>query len=152
MRRLLTAAAMLAAAVAAASSPAFAERLPVPAVTIYPGDVISEDMLTERDYPEGTAARYPVVAFADAAVGLVARRTLPAGKAIPNNAVAEPDLVTRGSMIRAYYDVGMLTMEAMVLPLQNGALGDQVQARNPDSGKVIVGTVMADGSLRIGTP
>src|SRR5690606_10276953 len=100
----------------------------------------------------GTAARYPVIAFADAAVGLVARRTLPAGKAIPNNAVAEPDLVTRGSMTRAYYDDGMLSMEAMVLPLQNGALGDQVQARNPDSGKVIVGTVMADGSLRIGTP
>lgn len=152
MRLIASAAAALLAALASAGSAAHAEPLPVPSVTIYPGDVITEDMLTERDYPDGTAGRYPVVAFRDAALGMVARRTLPAGKAIPNNAVAEPDLVTRGTLTRAYFDVGMLEMEATVLPLQNGALGAQVQARNPDSGKVIIGTVMADGSLRIGTP
>lgn len=38
------------------------------------------------------------------------------------------------------------------MPLQNGSLGAPVQARNTDTGKVVVGIVQADGSLKIGTP
>jgi flagella basal body P-ring formation protein FlgA len=145
---------ILAAAFAAvavfASEPANADVLPVPAVTIYPGDIVADGMLADRQYPDGTAARYPVVAAREEIVGKVARRTLLPGKAIPNNSVAEPDLVTRGAMTRAIYEDGALAMETVVLPLQNGALGALIQVRNVDSGKVIVGVVEADGTIRIG--
>jgi flagella basal body P-ring formation protein FlgA len=36
------------------------------------------------------------------------------------------------------------------MTLQAGALGAMIQVRNIDSGKVIVGLVQADGSVRVG--
>ena len=152
MKLSLFAAAALAATTAFASVGTRADTLPVPAVTIYPGDVVADDMLADRQYPDGTAGRFPVVAARVEVVGKVARRTLLAGRAIPNNAVADPDLVTRGNAARAVFGNGGLSIETVVMPLQNGALGALVQARNTDTGRVVVGTVQADGSLKIGTP
>ncbi len=152
MNRMFLPAALLAATMALAATAARAESLPVPAVTIYPGDLVGDEMLTDRQYPDGTAGRYPVIAIRAEVVGKVARRTLLAGRAIPSNAVAEPDLVTRGSATRAVFGTGGLSIETVVMPLQNGALGALVQARNTETGRVVVGTVEADGSLRIGTP
>jgi flagella basal body P-ring formation protein FlgA len=151
MKRLVLAAVAVASATLAAPA-AWAELLPVPAVTIYPGDVVADAMLTDREYPAGTAGRYPIAAHHADVVGKVARRTLLAGRAIPNNSVAEPDLVTRGTATRAVFVEGALSIETVVMPLQNGALGALVQARNTDTGKVVVGAVQADGTLRIGTP
>ncbi len=152
MKKSLPGAAIFAAVMALATTVARADTLPVPAVTIYPGDVVGEEMLADRQYPDGTAGRFPVVAARVEVVGKVARRTLLAGRAIPSNAVAEPDLVTRGNAVRAVFGDGGLSIETVVMPLQNGALGALVQARNTDTGREVVGTVQADGSLRIGTP
>lgn len=151
MRLLSLGAALIAAGVALAG-PARADVLPVPAVTIYPGDIVGDEMLSDKEYPAGTAARFPIVVARSEVVGKVARRTLLAGRAIPNNSVAEPDIVTRGTAVRAVFSEGVLSIETVVMPLQNGALGALVQARNTDTGKVVVGIVQADGSLRIGTP
>lgn len=127
-----------------------AETLPVPLMTIYPGDMISASMLADRDFPAGTSIRYPVVAASSILVGKVARRTLLPGKLIPSNAVAEPDLVSRGSLTRAIFRDGGLVMTTLVLPLQNGVLGAYIQVRNVDSGQVIAGRVEADGTIAIG--
>lgn len=151
MKPLLLATALAGATMAFAGM-ARADILPVPTVTIYPGDIVGDEMLADKEYPEGTAKRYPVVATRNDAIGKVARRTLLAGRAIPNNSVAEPDIVTRGTATRAVFTDGALSIEAIVMPLQNGSLGAPVQARNTDTGKVVVGIVQADGSLKIGTP
>ena len=132
--------------VAIAASP---EQLPVPAVTIYPGDIIAADMLTSGRFPAGTAETYPVIAGRSELVGKVARRTLLAGKLIARNTIGEPDLVQKGTIIPIRYEQGPLTITASVLTLQSGALNDMIQVRNIDSGKVVVATVAADGSVRI---
>ena len=36
------------------------------------------------------------------------------------------------------------------MTLQPGAAGDLVKVRNIDSGKILSGTVMADGTVRVG--
>ena len=36
------------------------------------------------------------------------------------------------------------------VPLQPGSAGDLVKVRNLDSGAVFTGTVMADGTIRVG--
>ncbi len=131
---------------AVAASP---EHLPVPAVTIYPGDTISADMLTSGTFPAGTAANYPVIASRQGLVGKVARRTLLAGRLIARNTVGEPDLVQKGKIIPIHYEEGPLIITASVLALQSGALDDMIQVRNIDSGKVVVATVAADGSVRV---
>ncbi|MBZ0230194.1 MAG: flagellar basal body P-ring formation chaperone FlgA [Bauldia sp.] len=126
------------------------EYLPVAAVVIYPGDVIEEKMLAEQKFPSGTAATYPVVAARGELAGKVARRTLLPGKLIARNAVGQPDLVTRGSIVFALFEDGALRMSTTALALQSGSLGAGIQVRNVDSGKVIFGVVQADGTVRIG--
>jgi flagellar basal body P-ring formation protein FlgA len=136
----------LAAGAALAAPP---EMLPVPAVTIYPGDTIAADMLNDGTFPAGTAESYPVIASRNELVGKVARRTLLAGKLIARNTIGEPDLVQKGKIVPILYQQGPLTITTAVLALQSGALNDLIQVRNIDSGKVIVATVVADGSVRV---
>ncbi len=125
------------------------DRLPVPTVTIYPGDTIAADMLGTGTFPAGTADNFPVVASRDDLIGKVARRTLLPGRLIVRNTVGEPDLVQKGKIIPIHFEQGPLMITASVLALQSGALNDTIQVRNIDSGKVIVATVAADGSVRV---
>ena len=125
--------------------------LPVPAVTIYPGDVIAAEMLTERAFYFDPNLPLAVLDSAAPILGKVARRTLVAGKPIPNNSFGEATLVTRGQPTEARYEAGNLTITATVMPLQSGALGSLIQARNLDSGQMIAGMVQADGSLLVGS-
>jgi hypothetical protein len=87
-RNLLTALAML----VGTTNSGMAEQLmlPVPAVTIYPGDVIKENMLRERSFPPNFRARSAVVETPLALIGKTARRTLLPGEAVPSNAVDDP--------------------------------------------------------------
>jgi flagella basal body P-ring formation protein FlgA len=149
-RHLLAAVAFLATlAVAGAANAAPPEYLPVANATIYPGDAISEAMLTDAAFPAGTSANFPVVTTHGEVAGKVARRTLLPGHLILRNAITEPAVVEKGSIVPAIYQDGELTITASVLALQSGALSQAIQVRNVDSGKVIVGAVQADGSVRI---
>ena len=146
----LAAAALVAgAALGVAAAAPVAVILPVPAATIYPGDHISEEMLTEKQFYVQAGRPHSFVEDAAPVIGKVARRTLVAGKPIPNNAFAEPNLLSRGVATEARFVAGGLTISALVVPLQNGALGGVVQARNVDSGQVISGIVQADGTLLV---
>jgi flagella basal body P-ring formation protein FlgA len=150
-RVLFVAALALAASLAAVPvRAAQIEWLPVAAITIYPGDIITETMLTDGKFPEGTGLNRPVAVSSDEVVGKVARRTLLPGRLIPRNTVAIPDLVARGTIVPAIYQDGPLLITASVMTLQAGALGAMIQVRNIESGKVIVGLVQADGSVRVG--
>ena len=131
---------------------ASAESLPVAAMTIYPGQAISADMLAEAAFTDGTSAAYPVAASRDELVGKVARRTLLPGRLIARTAIGDPELISRGTIVRAVLSTGSLQMRTAVLALQGGGLGSVIQVRNVDSGKVITGIVQADGTVRVGTP
>ncbi|MEW5422231.1 flagellar basal body P-ring formation chaperone FlgA [Amorphus sp. 3PC139-8] len=140
----------LAASVVAVRAGQVQGLLPVPAVTIYPGDHIGPEMLTEKAFYYDPDRPLAVVEDGAPLIGKVARRTLVAGKPIPNNSVGEPTLITRGKPVEARFEAGNLSISTTVLPLQSGALGALVQARNIDSGQVITGIVQADGSLLVG--
>ena len=132
------------------ASASASERRPVAAVTIYPNDVIREDMLTETEVPE--AAATSAYAFNRAVlVGKVARRTLLPGQAIPTSWVGEPKLVKIGAMVRLVYEDGGLTIQTYATALQGGAVGDVVSVRNMESGITISGVIQADGSVHLGS-
>ncbi len=146
MQRLL---AFLLVAAALAAPAIAAERRPVPAVTIYPGDVIREDQLADQDFPDAVASG----AFASnrtMLVGKVARRTLLPGRAIPANAVGEPRLITVGARVRVIFEDGGLNITAYGAALQPGVAGDFVSVRNVESGVTVSGTVAPDGSVHVG--
>ncbi|MBX9589512.1 MAG: flagellar basal body P-ring formation protein FlgA [Hyphomonadaceae bacterium] len=125
-------------------------ELPVPRVTIYPGDTISADQLTDRAFIAQTVTRSSVFDDRQALVGKVARRTLLPGQPVPVNAIRDPYLVNQGKSSLVVFENGGLTITTQAIALQNGVAGDVVTLRNPDSGVVIQGTVERDGSVRLG--
>lgn len=149
-RAVLAALLLAGAGGAIAAEPQPYDVLPVPSVTIFPGDVIQDAMLKEQRFLPGTRSLYPIIDARAALVGKVARRTLVPDRLIPTNAVSEPELVTRGSLTTARFNASGLTMTASVVALQSGSLGQVIQVRNVDSGRVISGVVEVDGTVRVG--
>jgi len=152
MKRILYFALVLVVAIGATGRTATAEEriLPVPSVTIYPGDTISESMLKDRSFPENYRYRTAVVESPRVLAGKTARRTLLPGEPIPMNAVDDPKLVTRGVQAQILFEEGGLSIMGIGIPLQSGTMGETVQVKNVDSGRIITGRVQADGRIRIG--
>lgn len=125
-------------------------QLPVPRVTIYPGQVIDKGMLVDRAFrindPAGT-----IVSHADL-VGKVARQTLLPGRPISTAGIREPHAVTQGESTPIIFQSGALTISGTAIALQSGATGDMVSVRNVDSGRIIKGVIGADGAVHVGDP
>jgi flagella basal body P-ring formation protein FlgA len=122
----------------------------IPNRVIYPGETIDLAVLKEVTLKPGKVIP-PAVAFrAPELEGKVAKRTLLPGRYIPATAVREAWLVEQGASVQVTFVSGALTISATAVSLQPGAAGDFVRVRNIDSGKVFSGTVMADGSIRVG--
>jgi flagella basal body P-ring formation protein FlgA len=121
--------------------------LPVPVVTIYPGDTIRDGMLTDREFAENGGPA--IVDERLALVGKVARRTLLPGKPIPVGAVEDARVVSNGAQVKIVFQEGGLVITSYAAALQNGRVGDLVRVRNLDSGVTISGTVLIDGSVRV---
>lgn len=147
---LLCAVALVSIAAATRAASSEGRVLPVPSVTIYPGDLISESMLKDRVFPENYRFRTAVVESPRVLVGKAARRTLLPGEPIPMNSVDDPKLVTRGAQTAILFEEGGLSIVGIGIPMQSGALGETVQVKNVDSGRIITGRVQADGRIRIG--
>ena len=121
---------------------------PTPRVVIYPGDIIHDDMLS--DLPADTARGVgPFAETRSAAVGKMARRTLLPGGAIPLAALDVPRLVVNGATVNLVYSDGDLSISAVGMALQDGAVGDFVKVRNDDSGITVTGVVQPDGDVRV---
>lgn len=125
------------------------QAIPVPTVTIYPGDIIRDGMLTERSMPDEFAGRTVTVLDRTVLVGKTARRTLLPGLPVGVNAVGEPKVVTVGAMVKVVFNEGGLTISTYASALQAGAVGDVISARNMESGLTISGTIDRDGSIKV---
>lgn len=151
LRRRILAALQIVVLVGATQAAAAGLSLPVPATTIYPGEIIDDAMITERPVQPSQVGRMMVVPDRSELVGKVARRTLLPGRPVPMIAVAEPDLVARGAPIEIVFQEGGLTILAQAMTLEAGSAGDVIRVRNLDSGLIINATVQVDGTVRVGT-
>jgi flagellar basal body P-ring formation protein FlgA len=144
LRRLAFFAAAVVAAPAALAGPSGSRIAPVPAQVIYPGDRISESMLTDSTEPV-------VGAFLDRAdlIGKVARRTLLPGRPVPAMAVEEPRALSIGALTQIVYEKDGISIVTTAQALQNGYAGQMVQVRNLDSNIVVTGIVQPDGSVLV---
>jgi flagella basal body P-ring formation protein FlgA len=135
----------------ALGAPATADemRAPSPKHVIYPGDVITQDMLVET--PIAAQGRSGPVALApEDVVGMMAARTLLPGLSIPMSALSPPRVVRAGAAVSMIYIDGGLTITASGDALQDGVVGQTVKLRNEDSGVTVTGRVRADGSVLVG--
>jgi flagellar basal body P-ring formation protein FlgA len=125
--------------------------LPVPSVTIYPGDTIKDSYLVDHDFANDPfAPRQAVIETRSGLVGKLARLTLLPGQPVPLNAVTEPNVVSNGSRVRVVFEEDGLDIETYAIALQSGSVGEVISVRNPDSGLTISGVIQSDGSVRVG--
>ena len=142
--------AALLALLSAAAPAAAQEVVLIPNRVIYPGETIDVSTLKEVTLKPGKVIPGGVVFLPEDLDGKVARRTLLPGRYIPSNSLREAWLVEQGAAVQVTFVAGALVISATAVTLEPGAAGDLVKVRNLDSGKVFSGTVMADGSIRVG--
>lgn len=158
LRRLaLLACGVLAATVLAALLPVAAALardvvLPVPRVTVYPGDVITESMLVEKVFRGRDYEKAGIAATREALLGKVARSTLLPNVPVNPGAVRDAFIIQQGQPAVVYFQSGALIISATAVPLQAGSAGDLISLRNTESGTTIRGTVQSDGTVRVGLP
>ena len=116
---------------------------------IYPGQTIADELLREVELKPDRIAPPAVARERRELVGKVARKTLLPAHYIPLASVREPYVVEPGAAVQAVFVSGGLTISATAVTLEAGAAGDMVKVRNIDSGKIVSGAVMADGTVRI---
>jgi flagella basal body P-ring formation protein FlgA len=120
----------------------------VPTEVIYPGDVISSGQLELVEVTNPNLSGDYAKTIKEV-TGLVSKRTLLAGRTISVSGLREPFAVTRGANIRLVMSVGPMTITAAGTPLDDGSVGDTVRARNLDSGIIVSGTVLENGTIRV---
>lgn len=120
----------------------------VPTQIIYPGEIIDTSKLdlVEVTNPDLAAGYAKDVSEVN---GMISSRTLLPGRTITVAHLRYPFTVKRGSEVTLTYDSGGLKIIARGSPLQDGSTGDVVKVRNVDSGLIISGTVLEDGSIRV---
>ena len=155
-RRILKSSTRTAAALAAGTllcglpGAAFAEGRVAVVTTeiIYPGETVLERQLkevpiTNPNLNGGYASSVGQV------VGMITNRTLLPGRTIPVSGLREPFAVKRGANLRLHFQIGNMVISAAGSPLQDAAVGDVIRVRNLDSGVIVNGTVMADGTVQV---
>ncbi len=151
IKRLLGKATFAAAALLAGAVPLCAQEVVfIPNRVIYPGETIDGTSLKDVTLKPGKVIPPAVVFRVRDIEGKVAKRTLLPGRYIPATALREAWLVEQGAPVQVMFVSGPLTISATAVTLQSGAAGDFIRVRNVDSGKIFSGTVMADGSIRVG--
>lgn len=139
-------------AVPAITCAAEVRSVPVPRTTVYPGEpVVDSNLISKRfRFANGTLAAY--VTETVQISGRLARRTLVAGRPIALSGLRNEEVVKQGRPTVAFYESSGLVITAQVQPLQSGEAGQRIQVRNVDSGRLVMATVRADGSLLIEDP
>jgi flagella basal body P-ring formation protein FlgA len=125
--------------------------LPVPRITIYPGQVIDQGMLVQRAFRTGSAEE-ALGMPSESLIGKVARQTLLPGRPVTQASLREPHAITQGQVALVIFQSGALTITSNAVALQSGATGDVVSVRNVDSGRIIKGKIGADGAVHVGIP
>nr|WP_237684873.1 flagellar basal body P-ring formation chaperone FlgA [Szabonella alba] len=86
----------------------------------------------------------------EAAIGLEARVTLYAGRAIRGDDLAPPALVDRNGIVTLVYRQGGLDITAEGRALDRGARGARIRVMNLTSRMTITGRIGADGTVHVG--
>lgn len=120
----------------------------VPTQVIYPGEEVPEHALEMVEVTNPNIARGYAETKAQV-VGMISKRTLLPGRTIPLSGLRESFAVKRGANLRLTFQIGAMTISAAGTPLTDAAIGDVIKVRNIDSGAIVSGTVMADGTVQV---
>jgi len=110
--------------------------------TVAPNDV----MLEERDILSPGAP--PLLRLEDA-IGLSARRAIPANSVLSTSVVEQPVLVHRGDRVSVTSRAGTIAVRTTGEALADGRSGERIRVRNLQSEKIIEATVTGPGTVEV---
>jgi len=84
-----------------------------------------------------------------AAIGKQLQRPVAAGAALPVNGLRSPRAIRRGAAITLALARGPIAVKVAGVALQDGAIGERIQARNNASRRIVEGIVGADGTIQV---
>jgi len=140
---------LAAASVVAASEEPSIRTLPVPIDTILPGEVISADRLTERQFKTTPRSLAGVATRSLEVVGRETRRRLLAGLPISLAGLGTPYAVKRGAVSFAIYRGDGFSISTEIILLSDGVEGEIISARSTDTGAIIKVEVLPGGELQV---
>ena len=120
----------------------------VPTRIIYPGEELQAAQLEEVEVTNPNIAPGYAQSISEVR-GLITKRTLLPGRIILVSSLREAFAVSRGSSVKLMFEKGPLRISAVGTPLQDAAVGELIRVRNKDSGIIVSGTVMADGTVHV---
>jgi flagella basal body P-ring formation protein FlgA len=120
----------------------------VPERTIYPGEELMESLVREVEVTNPNL-RGGYVEVTSEVLGKVTTRTLLPGRTIPVAALRDSWTVERGKTVPLVFSGTGLTITAMGTPLENATIGDFIRVRNIETGVIVSGTVMDNGSIQV---
>ena len=135
------------------SSPALADAyttVPVPLVTLYVGETLSDAQIGERRYRTDWLARNQFARDDSEVAGLTVKRTLVKGRPIALADLGPATLVQEGEMVTAIFAGGALQIAAQMMALDGGADGTKVRVRNPETGAIVQGRVAGFARVVVG--
>lgn len=122
--------------------------LPTPGVTIYPGEIVRERMLSDMTFD--VRETHNSVRTRSDLIGRVARRTLFVGKPIGISSIEDPHTIGNGGLVQLVYEQPGILISASGLALQSARTGDPIRVRNIETGLVVTGVVSAAGTVLVG--
>jgi flagellar basal body P-ring formation protein FlgA len=134
----------------AAANESTTTSFPVPAVTLQPGDRLTDDVIIDKRLVASEAALRSHHTLREQVIGKVARRVLPRGAAIPVNALRQPYAFNEGERVAVEFVRDGLMIQGYGVALQPGIAGQSVRIRNIDTGVVVTGIVRPDGRVEVG--
>jgi flagella basal body P-ring formation protein FlgA len=120
----------------------------VPLRTIARGETLTNaDVTIERRPRE--AQFNDVLGEMKAAIGKVAKRTLMAGSVLRNGDVQREEVIGRGDIITLFYEGRGIAISLRGRANEAGAVGDVISVTNPQSKRVLQGTVTGPGRVNV---
>lgn len=84
-------------------------------------------------------------------IGQEARVNLYPGRVIHTSDIGRPAILERNQMVVMTYVLGSLTITAEGRVLDRAGVGERVRVMNMDSRLTVIGQVMADGTIEVGS-
>ena len=120
----------------------------LPKRAIARGETLSrDDIIVERRPRDGLASE--LIADARGAVDKVARRALAVGMPLRTADVQREEIIGKGDLVTIVYETPGLTITMRGKAGEAGAMGDVVSVTNPQSKRVLQGTVSGPGRISV---
>ncbi len=116
--------------------------------SLAPGQQLqAEDVTTQAVWVSD--ATTPYLESTALAIGKQTQRLIPAGSPLPLQALRSPRAIRRGATVTLALERGPLAIRVGGVALQDGVLGERIQARNNSSRRVVEGILAENGVVQV---